>query len=130
MPDQQAVLIFLNGTDLAQNRLGEFDGNEVGAAVTTLYMYGSEAEKLFTGVESVLRQSPLCERARVVIRHGALGRNSASSFFESTAGVSSGYCAASTLKLATRFTYSCRQGLPRRVRRPRSLRSRAISRNV
>jgi hypothetical protein len=92
--DEQAVLIHLNGTDLDQEiydeydtstledqliqalqefGLGEFDGNETGPTNTTLYLYGPDAEKLFICIEPILRSYPLCQRAEVVIRHGANG---------------------------------------------------------
>jgi hypothetical protein len=91
---EQAVLVHLDGVrlsdevyeqhDLAtledqlasaieQRGLGEYDGNEVGAERTTLYMYGPDAEKLFAGVEPVLRAYPLCRGAHVAIRHGGPG---------------------------------------------------------
>ncbi len=53
--------------------LGEYDGNEVGPDETTLYLYGPDAERLFAGVEPVLRGYPLCRNARVVVRRGAPG---------------------------------------------------------
>ena len=91
---EQAVLIHLNGTDLDQqiyekydsstledqlaqavqtSGLGEFDGNEVGPTTTTLYLYGPDAEKIFSRIEPILRGYPLCERAEVVIRLGKPG---------------------------------------------------------
>jgi hypothetical protein len=53
--------------------LGEVDGHESGPGETTVYLYGPDAEKLFAGVEAVLRRNPLCQGARVVIRRGAPG---------------------------------------------------------
>src|SRR5262249_42745499 len=53
--------------------LGEFDGNEVRPAMTTLFMYGPDAERLFAGIESTLRASPFCRNARVVVRRGGPG---------------------------------------------------------
>jgi hypothetical protein len=94
MNPEQAVLIFLDGTslptdvyeryDLAtledelvaaleRSGLGEFDGNEVGPGETALYLYGPNAGALFAGIEPVLRASPLCQNARVVIRFGGPG---------------------------------------------------------
>jgi hypothetical protein len=94
MTEQQAVLIHLDGTtlpdavyahhDLATledeliavielEKLGEFDGNEIGPAETTLFLYGPDAEKLFKGVELVLRANPLCQNARISIRTGGPG---------------------------------------------------------
>jgi len=93
-PSEQAVLVYLDGSglpdevyekcDLAtiedrlievieQKKLGEFDGNEIGPNETTLFMYGPDAEKLFAGIESTLRNYPLCNGARVVVRHGGPG---------------------------------------------------------
>ncbi len=95
-PLEQAVLVYLDGTglplhiyeecDLAtiedrlievmeRNGLGKFDGNEIGPTETVLYMYGPDAELLFTGIEATLRDYPLCQGARVVIRHGSPGAN-------------------------------------------------------
>jgi hypothetical protein len=77
----QAVLVHLDGVglpaavyeqcDLAtiegqltgviqRERLGEFDGNEVGGSGATLYMYGPDAERLFSGIQATLRAYPLC----------------------------------------------------------------------
>jgi hypothetical protein len=91
---QEAVLVHLDGSSLpdavyeqhdlatledqlaeviSRGRLGEFDGNEVGPAETTLFMYGPDAERLFAGIEQTLRSYPLCQNARVVIRRGAPG---------------------------------------------------------
>ena len=90
----QAVLVFLDGQGLPDDvyrdndlatledhlleaiqagALGEFDGNEIGPAETTLYLYGPDAERLFSGIESTLRGHPLCQNARVVIRYGGPG---------------------------------------------------------
>ena len=61
-------------TDVIERQgLGEFDGNEVGEDGATLFMYGSNAEDLFRGVEATLRGSSLCENARVQIRPGPPG---------------------------------------------------------
>jgi len=58
---------------IKRERLGLFDGNEIGADEAVLYMYGANAERLFTGVEATLRAYPLCQGARVVIRRGGVG---------------------------------------------------------
>ncbi len=92
-PDQ-AVLVYLDGTGLpdevyercdvatiedmlaealAREGTGEFDGNEFGPGEVTLFMYGEDAERLFATVGPVLRSYPLCQGARVVIRHGGPG---------------------------------------------------------
>ena len=91
---EQAVLVYLNGTDLPdqvydeydlatledklievieREKLGEYDGNEFGPTETILFMYGPDAERLFSGIESILRAYPLCQQARVEIRPGAPG---------------------------------------------------------
>ena len=79
LPDevyQQCDLMTLSGQlgeALEQQGLGEYDGDEQGPAETTLLMYGSDAERLFGGIEAVLRAYPLCQNARVVIRRGPPG---------------------------------------------------------
>jgi len=91
---QQAVLVHLDGVNLPdhvyqecdlatiedrlvevieRDVLGEFDGNEIGPAETTLFMYGPDAERLFAGIEQTLRGYPLCQGARVEIRRGGPG---------------------------------------------------------
>jgi len=93
-PNGEAVLVHVDGTGLPdevyeeydlstlddqlievieRESLGEFDGNEVGPTETTLYMYGPDAERLFSGIENTLRAYPLCRGARVVIRRGGPG---------------------------------------------------------
>jgi hypothetical protein len=93
-PPDQAVLVHLDQLDLPaeivtnydlatiedqlvaiieEQHLGEFDGNEVGAAGAVLYMYGPDAQRLFAAVEPILRAYPLCRGGRVVIRSGGPG---------------------------------------------------------
>jgi len=93
-PDQQAMLVYLDATNLPQEiydeydvstledtlegiiteqHLGEFDGNEFGPGEVILFMYGPDAEKLFSATERALREYPLCKNARVVIRKGEPG---------------------------------------------------------
>lgn len=55
------------------NALGEFDGNEIGPTESVLYMYGPDADALFSGIEATLSAYPLCANARVVIRKGGPG---------------------------------------------------------
>jgi hypothetical protein len=92
--NEEAVLVYLDGSDLPDHvgqehdvatledrlteiiereQLGEFDGNEFGPDEVTLFMYGPNAERLFAGIEPVLRGYPLCQNARVVIRNGGPG---------------------------------------------------------
>jgi hypothetical protein len=88
---EQAVIVYLDGTSLPdsvyqecdtstledrlievieRDGLGEVDGTETGPTETALFMYGPDAERLFAGVERTLRDYPLCQGARVVIRRG------------------------------------------------------------
>lgn len=53
--------------------LGEFDGNEVSESAVTLYLYGPDAERLFSRIEPTLRASSLCAGAAVVVRLGGPG---------------------------------------------------------
>ncbi len=90
-PEEQAVLVYLDGTSLPDSvcerfdlatledqltavindkDLGEYDGNEFGPAGTTLFMYGPDARALFSAVENILRAYPLCQNSRVVVRLG------------------------------------------------------------
>jgi hypothetical protein len=50
--------------------LGEFDGDEFGDGVCTLYMYGPDADALFAAVEPLLRSSPLAKGASATKRYG------------------------------------------------------------
>jgi hypothetical protein len=50
--------------------VGAYDGNEFGPGVTTLFLYGPDAERLFAAIEPVLRAYPLCRGARVEVRAG------------------------------------------------------------
>jgi hypothetical protein len=52
-------------------RQGEFDGDEFGGGICTLYMYGPDADSLFTAIEPLLRKSPLTKGASVIKRYGA-----------------------------------------------------------
>ena len=93
-PPQEAVLVHLDGTGLpeevyeqhdlatledrlieviSQRGLGELDGHEIGPSETVVFLYGPDAERLFSGVEPILRAYPLCRNARVVIRSGGPG---------------------------------------------------------
>ncbi|MCU1308474.1 MAG: hypothetical protein JWN45_3169 [Acidobacteriaceae bacterium] len=88
------MLVYLNGTDLPDNiyeefdlatledqlievlkrdSLGELDGNETGPTETVLFLYGKDAEKMFSAIEPTLRDYPLCKGARVVLRQGSPG---------------------------------------------------------
>ncbi len=61
------------GEAIEAAEVGEYDGNEFGPGVVTLYMYGPDAEALFAAIEAPLRAYPLCVGAKVVIRRGGPG---------------------------------------------------------
>ena len=92
--EEQAVIVRLDGSGLpdetyqdydlatledrlidvvARSQSGEYDGNEFGPGETILYLYGPNAETLFSAIEGTLRDYPLCQNARVVIRQGPPG---------------------------------------------------------
>ncbi len=49
---------------------GEIRGSWMGPTETSIYMYGPDAEVLLRRIEPVIRSYPLCQNARVVVRHG------------------------------------------------------------
>jgi hypothetical protein len=94
IPLEQAVIVYLRGSSLPAKiyetydvstleeqlrkviegqQVGEYDGNEFGREETVLYMYGGDAERLFSVVEPVLRANPLCREGVAVIRRGPPG---------------------------------------------------------
>ncbi len=56
---------------------GEFDGDEFGGGVCTLYLYGPDADRLLASVDAILRSSPLARGARVTKRYGDAGDSNA-----------------------------------------------------
>ena len=84
----QCLAIYLDGTSLPDDvyatldfedvvsRLGALAGPESfrgfwqGPEETGLYFFGPDAEAMFTNVEPLLRELPIGQNARVVIRHG------------------------------------------------------------
>jgi hypothetical protein len=91
---EEAVIVNLNGTELGReiyrahdlstledqlisvldgDSVGTFDGNELGSEGATLYLYGPDAHRLYAKIEPVLRTSPLCRNARVIVRQGGPG---------------------------------------------------------
>jgi hypothetical protein len=85
---QECVLIHLDATQLPdefwtlQERLydvversgaGEFDGNEIGECTATLFAYGPDAARLWRVMDPILREYPMFEGARVVLRRGGPG---------------------------------------------------------
>ena len=93
-PVEQAVIVRLDGASLTDEILaeqdlatleerlvealsaagvGEYDGHEIGPEEATIYMYGADAEALYSAVEPILHASPLCRNARVEVRLGGPG---------------------------------------------------------
>jgi hypothetical protein len=56
---------------------GEFDGDEFGDGVCTLYMYGPDADRLFDAIAPELRGSPLTRGGSATRRYGAASNPSA-----------------------------------------------------
>jgi hypothetical protein len=92
--NEEAVLIFLEGhgpddavyqtydlstledlliEQIEPDGIGELDGHETGPTQTTIYLYGPNAEKLFSRVQPVLASYPLCQNSRAVVRRGGPG---------------------------------------------------------
>jgi hypothetical protein len=49
---------------------GEIRGSWVGRSETAIYLYGPNAEIMFSTIKPILTTYPLCQNARIVIRHG------------------------------------------------------------
>lgn len=49
---------------------GEIRGSWVGRSETAIYLYGPNSENMFSLIEPILAAYPLCQNARIVIRHG------------------------------------------------------------
>jgi hypothetical protein len=92
--NEEAVVIFLDGLGLDDavyqtydlstledllteqiepDGIGELDGHETGQTQTTIYLYGPDAEELFSRVQPVLASYPLCQHSRAVVRRGGPG---------------------------------------------------------
>lgn len=56
--------------DAAMAGTGEIRGAWSGEEETALYLYGPSAETIFSMLQPLLNRHPLCQNARVVIRHG------------------------------------------------------------
>jgi hypothetical protein len=91
---EQAVLIYLDGIGLPseiyqkydmatledqivavleEKGNGEYDGNETGEKETVIFLYGPNAEDIFSEIQEIINRYPLCQNSRVVIRHGKPG---------------------------------------------------------
>lgn len=53
--------------------LGEYEGYETGPAETVFYIFGPDAEALYTRIEPILKTCPLTHDAIVIIRMGPEG---------------------------------------------------------
>ncbi|MEQ4487938.1 MAG: Imm26 family immunity protein [Dehalococcoides mccartyi] len=62
---------------LSKAKVGEYDGNEVATDGSDgfLYMYGPNADKLFSAVEPVLKKVKFMKGARVTLRYGSAKDN-------------------------------------------------------
>ncbi|PIT87205.1 MAG: hypothetical protein COU31_04135 [Candidatus Magasanikbacteria bacterium CG10_big_fil_rev_8_21_14_0_10_40_10] len=88
-PVEQAVIVnfsYLGGTDLSQffqleeelesaintNNVGEYDGNEVATDGShgTLFIYGTDADKLFDVVSPILKKAKSIKDITVTVRYG------------------------------------------------------------
>jgi hypothetical protein len=58
---------------IERSRAGEYDGNEVGIRIFTMYAYGPSADKLFEVAQAVLAKYPLPAGSRAVKRYGQPG---------------------------------------------------------
>ena len=71
---KEGLAVYLDGINLPdkvyETCTCQIRGSWVGPSETSIYMYGSDAESMFTHIEPVLATYPLCQNARVVIRHG------------------------------------------------------------
>ena len=93
-PSEQAVIIYLDGKNLPiqvykkydlatlesnlskrlnERGFGEYDGNQVSATETKLYIYGNDAEQIFKSIKPILEDYPLSDGAIVRIRKGPPG---------------------------------------------------------
>ncbi len=93
-PEQQAVLIYFSDAGQADGdyeesgfalledelievieheNLGDFDGIERGEGEVIFFMYGPDAERLFSGIEETLNQHAVSQGAEAIIRYGGPG---------------------------------------------------------
>lgn len=57
--------------DIIKNNSGEFDGNEIGEGWCTLYMYGNNADFLYSTIEETLKSSDITKGGYVIKRYGS-----------------------------------------------------------
>jgi hypothetical protein len=56
--------------DIAKVKGGDFDGNEFGEGECVFFIYGPDADKLFSSVEARLKSSPLSKGGWAIKRYG------------------------------------------------------------
>lgn len=62
---------------LAERDLGELDGHEIAVDGSDgfLFLYGPDAEALYSAIEAVLRASPVTQGGNATLRYGAYGQH-------------------------------------------------------
>jgi hypothetical protein len=55
---------------LAADEIGEIRASWAGPTETAIFIHGRDAERIFSALQPVFNTYPLCQNARVVIRHG------------------------------------------------------------
>lgn len=58
---------------IERHEVGRVDGHEIGSTDGTIFIYGPDADIVFTTIEPVLQAHPLCRGARIVFRKGGAG---------------------------------------------------------
>jgi len=58
---------------VALEGIGEFDGEDFGEGICTLYTYGPDAEQLLRAVHPLLEHFELAPRSLIVLRYGLPG---------------------------------------------------------
>lgn len=73
--EREAIHRLTDGLDAAIREAGsgEYDGDEFGDGVCTLYLYGPSADTLWASVEELVRESPLAAGGHVIKRYGGPG---------------------------------------------------------
>ncbi len=75
--EEERESIYMLGHRLAEQidsqGVGEFDGHEFGEGHCTLFMYGPDANALYSAIESILRESELSAGGHVTKRYGGSG---------------------------------------------------------
>lgn len=57
--------------EIARVGVGEMDGNEIGEGECVLFMYGPNADKLFTAIEQLVKSSSFAKGAWALKRYGS-----------------------------------------------------------